>query len=66
MLIAGALSLSLVANIYVGRNLIVDDKITYIYDHTLTRVKAASESLENKVMRFVKICSTHGSFYWQR
>lgn len=49
LLILAALSASLISYIYVGTQLIVEDKVSYIYDYTLAEVKSASDKVESRL-----------------
>lgn len=51
LLILAALSVSLLSYIYVGTELIVQDKVSYIYDYALAEVKSASERFDSQLQR---------------
>lgn len=60
MLFGFLLALSIFFNLLMGTRLIKEDKVSYIYDYTLTRVKASSESVDGqmqKVFMTVKVMS---------
>lgn len=50
-LIMAALIASLVSYIYIGTSLVEKDKVSYIYDHTLSQVQAVADAVENQVSR---------------
>ncbi|MGK5083903.1 SpoIIE family protein phosphatase [Bdellovibrionota bacterium FG-1] len=54
ILIIGALAISLLSYLYVGTHLIIEDKVSYIYDYTLAEVKSAADKIDS---RFQKINS---------
>ncbi len=51
LLILVALTVSLLSYVYVGTQLIVEDKVSYIYDYTLAEVKAASEKVDSQLQK---------------
>jgi len=51
VLVAGALTISLLSYLYVGTNLIVKDKTSYIYEYNLSKTKAVAAELEAKIER---------------
>jgi sigma-B regulation protein RsbU (phosphoserine phosphatase) len=55
LLIVAALSVSLLSYIYVGTQLIVEDKVSYIYDYTLAEVKSASDKVESQIQKIVSV-----------
>ena len=48
-LITVALSASLAAYLYIGTQLIVADKTSYIYDYNLADVRSVSAALQNQI-----------------
>jgi serine phosphatase RsbU (regulator of sigma subunit) len=59
-LITGALSASLLSYISVGTSLISQDKVSYIYDYNLTRVKAAAQKVDDQIMGAVTFARAEG------
>lgn len=48
ILIAASLTVSLLAYVFIGTRLTIDDKTAYIYDYNLARIEALSQSLEGQ------------------
>lgn len=51
LLIAGSLAVSLLFYILMGTEMMVTDKVSYIYDYNLTKVQSISGSLENQLSK---------------
>jgi sigma-B regulation protein RsbU (phosphoserine phosphatase) len=66
LLIVAALAASLSAYLYVGTTLIVEDKVSYIYDYTLAEVKAAADKIDSRLQRIGSLgrVTTVATTFW--
>ncbi len=60
-LLAGALTVSMVFYLYLGRTLIIEDKASYIYDYSLTRIKASADAFDHRLSRVFVIAEAMGN-----
>lgn len=61
VLVAGALLTSLVANLYVGTGLMVEDKISYIYEINRAQLESSAEVMRSKIEQAVTGARTLGA-----
>jgi phosphoserine phosphatase RsbU/P len=58
LLTAVALTASLMSYLYIGTNLMIDDKVSYIYDFNLTQVRSHSQAIETRIQKIMVLART--------
>ncbi|MGZ3699861.1 MAG: hypothetical protein ACXVCH_17345, partial [Bdellovibrionota bacterium] len=60
-LLGGALAVSLLSYLYAGTSLIVEDKVSYIYDFNLAQVRAAADAVEGQIQKVLSATRVIGN-----
>ena len=59
-LLAGSLTISLLSYLSIATSLFVEDKVSYIYDYNLAKIKAVADSIDNQISKASVLASTAG------